>query len=141
MTHGELLMIQKTKTKMQMNKSHAYGQFVTFEQAKLLKTIGFNRPTLLDFYNINGQLNDYSTRTDIRYQAPTLTEAIDWLRTEKDFDISIIRNSTSTTLYSVQFHFTDRNGDLRHFIYCDDLTSYTSAQSAALDAALDIILK
>ena len=121
-----------------MNKSH--GQFVTFEQAKLLKTSGFNKPSLLDFYNINGQLNDYSTRTDIRYQAPTLTEAIDWLRTDKDFDISIIRNSTSST-YSVQFHFTYRNGDLRHFIYRDDLTSYTSAQSAALDAALNIILK
>lgn len=139
MTRGELSMIQKTKAKIQMNKSH--GQFVTFEQAQLLKTSGFNRPTLLDFYNINGQLNDYSTRTDIRYQAPTLTEAIDWLRTDKDFDISIIRNSTSSTLYSVQFHFTDRNGELRHFIYRDDLTSYTSAQSAALDAALDIILK
>ena len=138
---GKLSMIQKTKEKMQMNKSHAYGQFVTFEQAKLLKTSGFNRPTLLDFYNINGQLNDYSTRTDICYQAPTLTEAIDWLRTDKDFDISIIRNSTSSTLYSVQFHFTDRNGELRHFIYRDDLTSYTSAQSASLDAALDIILK
>ena len=137
--HGELLMIQQTKAKMQMNKS--YGQFVTFEQAKLLKTCGFNRPTLLDFYNINGQLNDYSTRTDISYQAPTLTEAIDWLRTDKDFDISIIRDSSASTLYSVQFHFTDRNGDLRHFIYRDDLTSYQSAQSAALDAALDIILK
>lgn len=122
-----------------MNKSH--GQFVTFEQAKLMKTSGFNRPTLLDFYNINGQLNDYSTRTDIRYQAPSLTEAIDWLRTDKDFDISIIRNSSSSILYSVQFHFTDRNGELRHFIYRDDLTSYTSAQSAALDAALEIILK
>ena len=132
-------MIQKTKEKMQMNKS--YKQYVTFEQAKLLKTSGFNRPTLLDFYNINGKLNDYSTRTDIRYQAPTLTEAIDWLRTDKDFDISIIRDSTSSTLYSVQFHFTDRNGDLRHFIYREDLTSYPSAQSAALDAALDIILK
>ena len=72
MTHGELSMIQKTKEKMQMNNS--YGQFVTFEQAQLLKTCGFNRPTLLDFYNINGQLNDYSTRTDIRYQSPTLTE-------------------------------------------------------------------
>ena len=132
-------MIQKTKEKMQMNKS--YGQFVTFEQAKLLKTCGFNRPTLLDFYNINGQLNDYSTRTDIRYQAPTLTEAIDWLRTDKDFDISIIRDSTQSTLYSVQFHFTERNGDLRHFIYRADLTSYSSSQSAALDAALDIILK
>ena len=139
MTHGELLMIQKTKEKMQMNNS--YKQYVTFEQAKLLKTIGFNRPTLLDFYNINGQLNDYSTRTDIRYQATTLTEAIDWLRTVKDFDISIIRDSTSSTLYSVQFHFTDRNGELRHFIYRDDLTSYTSAQSTAIDAALDIILK
>lgn len=139
MTRGELSMIQKTKAKMQMNKS--LGQFVTFEQAKLLKTSGFNRPTLLDFYNINGQLNDYSTRTDIRYQAPTLTESIDWLRTDKDFDISIIRNSSSSILYSVQFHFTDRNGELRHFIYRDDLTSYISAQSAALDAALDIILK
>ena len=136
---GRLSMNQQTKAKMQMNKSH--GQFVTFEQAQLLKTSGFNRPTLLDFYNINGQLNDYSTRTDIRYQAPTLTEAIDWLRTDKDFDISIIRHSTSSTLYSVQFHFTDRNGDLRHFIYREDLTSYPSAQSAALDAALDIILK
>ena len=122
-----------------MNK--LYKQYVTFEQAKLLKTIGFNKPSLFDFYNINGELNNYSTRTDIRYQAPTLTEAIDWLRTVKDFDISIIRDSTSSILYSVQFHFTERNGDLRHFIYRDDLTSYTSAQSAALDAALDIILK
>ena len=121
--------------------NNSYKQYVTFEQAQLLKTSGFNRPSLLDFYNINGQLNDYSTRTDIRYQAPTLTEAIDWLRTDKDFDISIIRDSTSSTLYSVQFHFTDRNGELRHFIYRDDLTSYPSAQSAALDAALDIILK
>ena len=137
--HRKLLMIQKTKEKMQMNNS--YKQYVTFEQAKLLKTSGFNRPTLLDFYNINGKLNDYSTRTDIRYQAPTLTEAIDWLRTDKDFDISIIRDSTSSTLYSVQFHFTDRNGELRHFIYRDDLTSYTSAQSTAIDAALDILLK
>ena len=139
MLHGRLSMKQQAKAKMQMNKS--YKQYVTFEQAQLLKTCGFNRPTLLDFYNINGKLNDYSTRTDIRYQAPTLTEAIDWLRTVKDFDISIIRHSTSSTLYSVQFHFTDRNGELRHFIYHDDLTSYTSAQSAALDAALDIILK
>ena len=124
---------------MQMNKT--YKQYVTFEQAQLLKTSGFNRPSLLDFYNINGQLNDYSTRTDIRYQAPTLTKAIDWLRTDKDFDISIIRNLSSSTLYSVQFHFTERNDDLRHFIYRADLTSYTSAQSAALDAALEIILK
>ena len=136
---GKSLMNQQTKAKTQMNK--LYKQYVTFEQAKLLKTSSFNKPSLLDFYNINGQLNDYSTRTDIRYQAPTLTEAIDWLRTDKDFDISIIRHSTSSTLYSVQFHFTDRNGELRHFIYRDDLTSYTSAQSAALDAALDIILK
>ena len=140
MLHGELLMSQQKKAKMQMNKS-SYKQYVTFEQAKLLKTSGFNKPSLLDFYNINGQLNNFSTRTDIRYQAPTLTEAIDWLRTVKDFDISIIRDSTSSTLYSVQFHFTDRNGDLRHFIYRDDLTSYSSAQSTALDAALDIILK
>ena len=136
---GKSLMNQQTKAKTQMNK--LYKQYVTFEQAKLLKTIGFNKPSLLDFYNINGQLNDYSTRTDIRYQAPTLTEAIDWLRTVKDFDISIIRDSTSSILYSVQFHFTDRNGDLRHFIYRDDLTSYSSAQSTALDAVLDIILK
>ena len=136
---GKSLMNQQTKAKTQMNK--LYKQYVTFEQAKLLKTIGFNKPSLLDFYNINGELNNYSTRTDIRYQAPTLTEAIDWLRTVKDFDISIIRHSTSSILYSVQFHFTDRNGDLRHFIYRDDLTSYSSAQSAALDAALDIILK
>ena len=136
---GRLLTNQQKKAKIQMNKS--YKQYVTFEQAKLLKTSSFNRPSLLDFYNINGQLNDYSTRTDIRYQAPTLTEAIDWLRTDKDFDISIIRDSSTSTLYSVQFHFTDRNGDLRHFIYRADLTSYTSAQSAALDAALDIILK
>ena len=139
MLHGRLSMNQQAKAKIQMNNS--YKQYVTFEQAKLLKTSGFNKPSLLDFYNINGQLNNYSTRTDIRYQAPTLTEAIDWLRTVKDFDISIIRHSTSSTLYSVQFHFTSRNGDLRHFIYRDDLTSYTSAQSAALDAALDIILK
>ena len=132
-------MKQQAKAKMQMNKT--YKQYVTFEQAQLLKTSGFNRPSLLDFYNINGQLNDYSTRTDIRYQAPTLTKAIDWLRTDKDFDISIIRNLSSSTLYSVQFHFTERNDDLRHFIYRADLTSYTSAQSAALDAALEIILK
>ena len=136
---GKSLMNQQTKAKTQMNK--LYKQYVTFEQAKLLKTIGFNKPSLLDFYNINGELNNYSTRTDIRYQAPTLTEAIDWLRTDKDFDISIIRDSTSSTLYSVQFHFTDRNCELRHFIYREDLTSYPSAQSAALDAALDIILK
>ena len=139
MLHGRLLMKQQAKTKIQMNKS--YKQYVTFEQAKLLKTSGFTKPSLLDFYNINGQLNEHSTRTDIRYQAPTLTESIDWLRTVKDFDISIIRHSSSSILYSVQFHFTDRNGDLRHFIYRDDLTSYTSAQSIALDAALDIILK
>ena len=124
---------------MQMNNS--YKQYVTFEQAQLLKTCGFNRPTLLDFYNINGKLNDYSTRTDIRYQAPTLTEAIDWLRTVKDFDISIIRDSSTSTLYSVQFHYISRYGELMHFIYRNNLTSYTSAQSAALDAALDIILK
>ena len=72
---GRLSTNQQKKAKMQMNKS--YKQYVTFEQAKLLKTSGFNRPTLLDFYNINGKLNDYSTRTDIRHQAPTLTEAID----------------------------------------------------------------
>ena len=60
---GELLMNQQAKTKIQMNKS--YKQYVTFEQAKLLKTSGFNKPSLLDFYNINGQLNDYSTRTDV----------------------------------------------------------------------------
>ena len=139
MLHGKSLMNQQTKAKMQMNKS--YKQYVTFEQAKLLKTSGFNRPTLLDFYNINGKLNDYSTRTDIRYQAPTLTEAIDWLRTDKDFDISIIRDSSTSTLYLVQFHYISRNGELMHFIYRNNLTSYTSAQSAALDAALDIILK
>ena len=121
--------------------NNSYKQYVTFEQAQLLKTSGFNRPSLLDFYNINGQLNDYSTRTDIRYQAPTLTEAIDWLRTDKDFDISIIRDSSTSTLYSVQFHYISRNGELMHFIYRNNLTSYTSAQSAALDAALDIILK
>ena len=136
---GRLSMKQQAKAKMQMNKT--YKQYVTFEQAKLLKTSGFNRPTLLDFYNINGKLNDYSTRTDIRYQAPTLTEAIDWLRTDKDFDISIIRDSSTSTLYSVQFHYISRNGELMHFIYRNNLTSYTSAQSAALDAALDIILK
>ena len=136
---GELLMSQQKKANMQMNKS--YKQYVTFEQAKLLKTSGFNKPSLLDFYNINGQLNNYSTRTDIRYQAPTLTEAIDWLRTDKDFDISIIRDSSTSTLYSVQFHYISRNGELMHFIYRNNLTSYTSAQSAALDAALNIILK
>ena len=60
---GKSLMNQQTKAKMQMNNS--YKQYVTFEQAKLLKTSGFNKPSLLDFYNINGQLNDYSTRTDV----------------------------------------------------------------------------
>ena len=60
---GRLSMKQQAKAKMQMNKT--YKQYVTFEQAKLLKTSGFNKPSLLDFYNINGQLNDYSTRTDV----------------------------------------------------------------------------
>ena len=70
--------------------------YVSFEVASLLKEKGFELEDCFAFYKSNGEIGFLQTFGDITdYEndtciaAPTLQEAMDWLRKEKELLISI----------------------------------------------------
>lgn len=114
---------------------------VTFEQAKKLKELGFDYPTLFKFGSLHkpntticlpsNQIKNWNTNVydDYFYSAPEIDLVFRWLRQEKGIMIAIEFDTQNKiyyfNLYSLLFMFND----------------YDTAQSSALDKALEILEK
>jgi hypothetical protein len=119
-------------------------QFVTYEQAKRLKGLGFDRECKSLYFSDDKSLSDdydlfdhNSTEIDDEwtcevFSAPTVALALKWFRDEKGFDYSIIKGRLS-----FEYSYTLLNGTQGKF----HLKSHEAAESALLDELLTILEK
>lgn len=154
------------------------SNIVTFEQAKMLRELGFNWECIY-WYNENGTkecpieqgymeyyyevdcfLNDWNAQKidrdlygsyppKVSYSAPTVSEALDYLREEKGIECGIfpimqpVRDGLKMLMYGYRAYDLDKNCKRIHF----DLNFATSdyphplAESALLTAVLDYLDK
>jgi hypothetical protein len=116
-------------------------QLVTYEQATMLKKLGFDIETYkyyCDKYPIHGiTLNDAYhfgnwNESDKNFSAPTVALALKWFRDEKDIEYSIE--------YGANYFWHIHN--ISHENTCDvGLETYDEAESALLDELLTILEK
>jgi len=100
---GEWRIVKKDK-KQELMQNH----IVDYEEAKALRRLGFQWPTLA-YYDVDGQLQnadsaelvlkDYNAPKPTRgrgarcYSAPTLSEVQEWLRCKRHLEVLVYRDS------------------------------------------------
>lgn len=121
-------------------------QFVTFEQAKTLKELGFPQDMIGGYYSeickpeVRGLLV-HKIVVDTMYASPSLELVAKWLREEKNIYIFVNMSNPSMTDWSPNNIFTyDYSNGGKILIRnqgCYD--SYESALSASIDKAIKIL--
>lgn len=111
--------------------------FVTFNQAKTLKELGFNW-TSYNYYDNDGSFittshDEYYSEFEGRTTAPTLAQAQKWLR-EK----GLIININYEPVYYYGDIYNEKKGDYEYMI-TENFETYESVLSVMIDKALEII--
>lgn len=117
-----------------------FESFVTFEQAKLLKKLGFQLTNPRFFYDQFGDFSGFRIGMSCSsplpyYQAPTLAQACKWLRFKGLF-VQVCLNGMRNMYYN-EILETKCNG--RSTGYSDLFDTYEQAQSAGIDVALGFL--
>jgi len=109
-------------------------QLVTFEQAKRLKTVGFDWYKVEYYYKDNKKLNyaisniQYNLLSD-SYLAPSVALALKWFRDVEGFDYSIIKGRLP-----FEYSYSLLNGSIGML----HIKTYEAAESALLDELLTL---
>jgi hypothetical protein len=111
-------------------------QFVTYEQAKKLKALGFDYECSY-FFRTSGELDIeanlwYHSEFGYDSPAPTVALALKWIRDEK----KLFGYVYNTMFNKFLFHFYDHKDHSKY-----DFNTYESAESALLDELLNILEK
>lgn len=129
------------------------SKIVTFEQAKRLKKLDFNY-LVRSYYDIEGSIynnipSDHNTlpRYDNgRYSAPTVSEALDFIREEFEsiaFDIQVYMQSCEgkcSKWYEITLHFFSES-KWKDFLIPDDIKNYFESYPDAESIILTIVLE
>lgn len=125
------------------------SNIVTFEQAKRLSILGFDKYTPSAYFKIKqiGMANEIPFGTIIKdtYQAPTVSEALDYLREEKGVACSVnfVFKYNDTTDNVNALYFGKVLQTFPRFIdqVTEDYDTHPLAESALLTAVLDYLEK
>ncbi|NDV93489.1 hypothetical protein D0T84_00965 [Dysgonomonas sp. 521] len=118
---------------------------VTFEQAKKLKKLGFDRETS-DIYWMDGDMEENYGRFDWNNQndedcisAPSASEALQWIRDNKGIYCGVgCGYDVDNEIYYHGHFFTDNP-----YFVCEDIygNTYHQAESDLLDAVLTYLIE
>lgn len=131
------------------------SKLVTFEQAKRLKELGFHND-VLHFYKDDGGLYELeyfdrewsfgiSSILDDRnyykgeYNAPSISEALDWFREEKRVRCAVSMHTHSGNCDFV-YYISYYSCSIQNTIVKDRFKTYSEAESALLDALIEYVL-
>lgn len=110
---------------------------VTYEQAKILRTVGYNWPAYTYYNNkgglCHGQMISWN-EIDDHYSAPTIALALKWLRDVKGFKYAIFYDLADMEWF-VQFGEDDEE----QYLPEPHGSEYESAESALLDEILTLL--
>lgn len=123
--------------------------FVTFEIAKKLKELGFNKPCInainrhgctylngwLEYLDDSGDI--FFTQYDLKdgdYLLPNIYQVMEWLRTEK----KILITPYSQSMESWQYRITIPHQRLEDGIFGEDFASYEDAVIDAISYVLGL---
>lgn len=124
--------------------------FVTYEQAKALKELGFEHPCTHGYYEFKNKepwLNtcDYANNTIggdfFYYSAPTLYQVQKWLREDKDVSVTIriFTFDDNGPMYCADVCKINREEKHLNLICGPRSNSYEGALSLGIDKALDFL--
>lgn len=142
------------------------SNITTLEQAKRLKKFGFNRQAFTywelehDKWVMTRTLNpdfekgfiEYPEEGCIIIPAPTIPEALDWIREEKEIEYGVIlicesfvkgntdgSLSMSTKFVGYDYSFFDNSTDKGEIVNMTTFDAHPIAESALLDAVLNYL--
>lgn len=117
-----------------------FESFVTFEQSKRLKELGFQLINPRFFYDEFGDFSGFrigmsSSSPCPYYQAPTLAQACKWLRSE-GWSVQVYLNGVRTAYFARVWKIV-MNSDVVDVP--GQFGTYEQAQSAGIDVALGLL--
>ena len=132
------------KTRKMKNKD-----YVTFEQAKALKELGYDEPCRAFYWTADGEFSECDSKVHTNspncatmVAAPHVYDAVRWLREVKHWHVEVRINGTRYMFVVELWEMRDNGGYLRleqndgHVRLFDD---YDTALSAGIDAALELL--
>lgn len=136
-----------------ISKETDMEDYVSFEQAKKLKELGFDWKTYCAYDKIYKddrpwELRNYHTPQNhnlAQYSAsaPTMSQAQKWLREKHYLSIEVYSSLDGDNQWEWHYYVQDLNDHLERpadaTIHCDGYQSYEQALSAGIDKALELL--